>query len=112
MNVPDAPPALTLTDAGESDGPHGAPACVTLKVLPPMLIDPVRAALAVFAAIEYDTEPSLVPAAPCVIVIHASLLTAVQLQPLAAVTVTTPVDAAASRLVDVGEIEELHGAAA
>jgi hypothetical protein len=112
VNVPDAPLALTLTDAGESDGAHSEPACATVKVPPPIVIDPVRDALDVFAAIEYDTEPSLVPVAPCVTLIHASLLTAVQLQPLAAVTATTPVDAPASTLTDVGKIDELHGALA
>jgi hypothetical protein len=112
VNVPDAPPALTFTDAGESDGAHAAPAWVTVKVSPPIVIDPVRDALDGFAAIEYDTEPLLVPVAPCVTVIQASLLTEVQLQPLAAVTVTTPVDAPATTLADVGEIEELHGAPA
>lgn len=112
VNVPDAPPALTLTEAGESDGAHGAPACVTVNVSPPIVMDPVLDALDVFAATEYETEPSPVPVAPWVTVIHASLLTAVQLQPLAPVTVTTPVDAPATALADVGEIEELHGAPA
>jgi hypothetical protein len=45
-------------------------------------------------------------------VIHGALLVAVQLQPLAAVTLTEPVVPAATALVDVGEIEGEQDAAA
>jgi hypothetical protein len=112
VNVPEAPAALTFADTGESVGAHGALACVTVKVFPPMVMEPVRAALDPFAVTEYDTDPLAVPAAPWVTVIQPSLLTAVQLQPLAAVTVTVPVEAAARRSADVGEIVELHGPSA
>jgi hypothetical protein len=107
--VPVAPPALTLTDTGEIDGAHGAPAWVTVNVSPPIVSDPVRDALDVFAATAYDTDPLADPDAPCVTVIHAVLLTALQLQPLAAVTVTTPLDAPDTTLTDAGAMEELHG---
>jgi hypothetical protein len=109
VNVPEAPAPLTFAETGESVGAHGALACVTVKVFPPMVIEPVRAALDAFAVTEYDTDPLAVPAVPWVTVIQPSLLTAVQLQPLAAVTVTVPVEAAARRSADVGEIVELHG---
>ena len=50
------------------------------------------------------------PLAPALIVIQASLLTAVQLQPVPAVTVTVPVVAAAEvRFDDVGAIVNVHG---
>jgi hypothetical protein len=44
-----------------------------------------------------------------VIVSHSSLLTAVQAQPVDAVTVTTLLEPAATTLADVGVIEEPHG---
>jgi len=53
------------------------------------------------------------PLAPALIVIHASLLTAVQLQPVAAVTVTVPVVATADvRFDEIGAIVNVHGAPA
>jgi hypothetical protein len=36
-------PNATLADAGEIVGTHGAPACVTLNVLPPIVSAAVRA---------------------------------------------------------------------
>ena len=53
------------------------------------------------------------PDAPALIVIHASLLAAVQLQPVPAVTVTVPVAAAdVVRFDDVGAIVNVQGAPA
>ena len=53
------------------------------------------------------------PDAPALIVIHASLLAAVQLQPVPAVTVTVPVVATdEARLEDVGEMVNVQGAPA
>jgi len=49
------------------------------------------------------------PEAPAVTVIQASLLTAVQLQPVPAVTVTVPVVAAEVGFNDVGEIVNVQG---
>ena len=54
-----------------------------------------------------------VPLAPALIVIHPALLTAVQLQPVPAVTVTVPVAAVdVVRFDDVGLIVNVHGAPA
>jgi hypothetical protein len=59
------------------------------------------------------TVPLPLPFAPELIVIHASLLTAVQLHPVPAVTVTEPVAAADDvRLDAVGEIVKVHDAPA
>ena len=53
------------------------------------------------------------PEAPAVTVIQASLLAAVQLQPVPAVTVTVPVAAAdVARFDEVGAIVNVHGAPA
>jgi hypothetical protein len=53
------------------------------------------------------------PLAPALIVIHASLLAAVQLQPVPAVTVTVPVAATEDVRFDaVGEIVNVQGAPA
>ena len=52
------------------------------------------------------------PEAPAVTVIQASLLTAVQLQPVPAVTVTVPVVAAEVGFNEVGEIVNVQGAPA
>jgi hypothetical protein len=108
VKVPEPPAAAILAVVGEIDGAHGAPACVTVNVSPPMVSEPVRNALEVFAAAAYVTEPLPLPAAPRVIVSHASLLTAVQLQP-DAVTITRLVEAAAPTVAEAGEIVELHG---
>lgn len=51
------------------------------------------------------------PLAPAVIVIHATLLAAVHVHPVAAVTVTLPVTAeGVVRLEEVGEMPGAHGA--
>ena len=53
------------------------------------------------------------PLAPALIVIHASLLAAVQLQPVPAVTVIVPTAATdVVRFDDVGEMLNVHGAPA
>ena len=55
--------------------------------------------------------PLLVPLAPAPIVSHASLLTAVQVQPEPAVTVIEPLAAIDdARFDDVGEMVNVHGA--
>ena len=41
---------VRLDDVGEMVNVHGAPACVTVKVCPPMVIVPVRDTVLVFAA--------------------------------------------------------------
>ncbi len=107
--VPVPPAAEAFAEDGEIDGKHGAPSCVSVNVLPPIVSDPARAALEGLATTEYETEPSPVPEAPCVTVSQALLLVADQPQPLDAVTVTMPVEAVAAALAEVGEIVELHG---
>jgi hypothetical protein len=42
-------PNATFADVGEIVGAHGAPACVTLKVLPPTVIAAVRDVVEGFA---------------------------------------------------------------
>ena len=42
--------ALTLADAGEIVGAHGAPSCVTVNVEPAIVSVPVRGAVLTFAA--------------------------------------------------------------
>ena len=93
---------------------HGAPACVTVKVWPPIVIVPVRddragvggdavAHRAVAAAGGAGGDGD--PARRC--------STAVQLQPVPAVTVTVPVAAAdVARFDEVGAIVKVHGAPA
>jgi len=114
-------PAVTLTvpvvaaddvrfdDVGEIVNVHGAAAWVTVNVCPAMLSVPVREVVAVFAPTLYATEPEPLPLAPEVIVIHAALLAAVHVQPVAAVTVTLPVAAAdVVRLEEVGAMLGAH----
>jgi hypothetical protein len=67
---------------------------VTVKVCPAMVRVPVRAG-SVFAATLYVTVPLPVPLEAPVMVIHASLLVAVQAHPAGAVTVTVPLSAPA-----------------
>lgn len=70
--------------------------CVTVNVWPPAVIVPVREEVVEFAATvkAIDADPD--PLAPDVTVIHVALLTAVQVQPVAAVMVTEPVPPAAA----------------
>ena len=87
----------------------GAPFCVTVKVRPAMVIVPVRAAVAAFAAAEYPTDPDPVPDAPDVTVSQLAFDAAVHVQPVPAVTETLPVDAVAATVADVAEIDGEHG---
>jgi hypothetical protein len=105
--LPPAAPSAWLP--GEIANEHGAAAWSSVKVCPPTVIVPVRAIVAVLAATAYDTAPLPSPEAPAVIVIHASLLVAVQAQPVAAVTVTVPAAPAATALAEAGAIAGVHG---
>jgi hypothetical protein len=105
--VPPAAPSAWLP--GEIANEHGAAAWSSVKVCPPTVIVPVRAIVAVLAATAYDTEPLPAPDAPAVIVIHASLLAAVQPHPIAAVTVTVPAAPAATALAEAGAIAGVQG---
>jgi hypothetical protein len=113
VTVPVPAVAATLAEVPEIVGAHGAPACVTVKVLPPIVTVPVRDVRAVFAPTSNVTEPFPFPLAPEVTVIHAALLVAVQAQPVAAVTVTAaPVAPVAATLDEAAESVGAHGAAA
>jgi hypothetical protein len=67
---------------------HDVPACVTVKVWVPIVTVPVRGDVPEFDATPSVTLPVATPVAPDVTVIQASLLTAVQAQPAAPLTVT------------------------
>ena len=110
--LPDELAAGTLAEVDPIVGVQAAPACVTVYVLPATVSVPVREVLAVLAVPEYATEPLLAPEAPAVMEIHDALLTAVQVQPLPAVTDTAPVNAAAATLAEAGEIVGEHELAA
>ena len=110
---PEPPLSATSCDAGEIVNVHGgggaAAACDTVKVCPPMVSVPVRAA-AVFAATLNATVPLPVPEAPLVTVNHAALALAVHAQVFAdAVTVTDPAAAVSATSCVVGEIPNVHG---
>jgi hypothetical protein len=113
---PEPPLSATSCDAGEIVNVHGggggggaAAACDTVKVCPPMVSVPVRAA-AVFAATLNATVPLPVPDAPLVTVNHAALALAVHAQLFAdAVTVTDPAAAVSATSCVVGEIPKVHG---
>ena len=89
-----------------------APAWVTVTVCPAMVNVPVRGDVTVLAAMEKATVPLPFPLAPDVIVSQASLLVAVQAQPLGDVTVALLEPAVAAGFRDVGDTEKVHGAAA
>ena len=67
---------------------HGVPACVTVKVLLPIVTVPVREVVPGFDATLSVTVPVAIPVAPDVTVIQASLLTAVHAHPVPPLTVT------------------------
>ena len=50
VTVPVIPAEVALADAREIVGTHGAAACVTVKVFPPIVSVPVRGVAAAFAA--------------------------------------------------------------
>ena len=50
VTVPVIPAAVTFADVGEIVEVQGAPACVTVKVFPPIVRVPVRDVVAVFGA--------------------------------------------------------------
>ena len=110
--VPAPPDELKFEVVGEIVNVHGAPAWVTVKVCPPIVIVPVRDVVPVLAATLYATVPLPLPVAPLVIVIHDALLVAVQLQLAPLVTPTVPVVAADDVRFDaVGEIANVQGVA-
>jgi hypothetical protein len=99
----------TLAESGASVGAQGAPACVTVKVWPPIVSVPLRGVVVEFAVTLKVTEPLPVPVAPALMVIQPALLAAVQPQPADAVTATVPLPALAVMFADAGEIVGTHG---
>ena len=83
-------------------------ACVTVNARPAIVSVPVRTAASVLGATVKLADPSPEPVAPAVTVIHVALLTAVQEQPVVAVTVADPLSPAAGTDWLVGEIENAH----
>jgi hypothetical protein len=76
-------------------------ACVTVKVFPATVSVPVRCG-PVFAATENWVVPLPLPLPAAVIVIHESLLVAVQAQPVTVVTLIEPDPPLAGALCEVG----------
>src|SRR5262249_13562738 len=91
--LPDAAVAAKLAPAGEMENEHegvGEPAWLTLKVMPPAVIIPLRGVELAFADTEKFTVPLPVPLAPDVTVIQGKLLTADHMQPADAFTPKLP----------------------
>jgi hypothetical protein len=105
--VPVVAAAAIISDDGESVYVQPTP-CVTVNVVPAIVIVPVRAA-PVFATTLNDTDPLPAPDAPLVTVIQLLLLTAVQLHQSAAVTVVVPGPPAAVKVWLADEIVGAHG---
>ena len=80
--------------------------------MPATVSVPVRVLVEGFAVTLYVTVPLPLPVAPAVTVIHDALLAAVQVQPVAAVTVIVAVPLADDGLADVGAIVGAHDAPA
>jgi hypothetical protein len=108
--VPLPPAAATDWLAGEMVNEQlTAPACVTVKVSPPMVSVPTRPAVPVFAEYPNVTAADPDPDAADVSVIHEALLAAVHAHPAPAVTVVLPEPAAAVADWLTGEIDGSHG---
>lgn len=106
------PVKTTLVETGEIVDTQGAPACVTVKVLPPIVRVPVREVVTVFDAMSNVTEPAPLPLAPDATVIHVAVSAAVHAHPVAADTVTVFVLAPNATFAEAGEIVGAHGAPA
>ena len=106
--------AAGFSEVGDTVNVHGggAAAWVTVTVWPAMVSVPVRGVVAVFASIEKATVPLPLPLTPDVMVSQASLLVAVQLQPVAVVTLLLPELAAAPEGSVVGETVKVQGGGA
>jgi hypothetical protein len=78
--------------------------CVTVNVRPPIVSVPERCDAVGFAATSNVVNPSPLPLAPPVTVIHAALLTADHEQPSGAVTDVDPLAVLAPTVWLVGEI--------
>jgi len=106
------PPEGTDCEAGLTEYVHGgAAACVTVKVLSPTVMVPVRCAVVPLAATENVTVPLPEPLAVPVTVIQLTLLVAVHAHP-AVVTVNEPVAPSDGTDWDTGASAYVQGAAA
>ena len=112
VTVTGPPAAPRLWYAGDKlKGPHvttpdcvgATPACVTVKVWPPMVTVPVRTTVVAFAATLSATEPLPVPVAPLVTAIQLALLVAVRAHPAVPFTVIDTAPPAVPTLCAVGD---------
>ena len=101
---PDPPLSLIESDAGEIVGAQGAPASMTVKVWPAIVIVPLRPLVEGFALALNAVVPAPLPDAPDVTVSHPLLLAAVQAQPAGALTSTDPVPPEKGTGCEVAEI--------
>src|SRR5512141_3251232 len=87
------PPSLPIeADVGDIEYVQltGAPSWSILAVCPPMVSELLRLPWSGFAATVNDTVPAPLPLAPDVIVSHCASARAVQVHPVAVVTVAEP----------------------
>jgi hypothetical protein len=110
--LPDPPLLENDLDNGEIEETQPAPPWETVNVIPAIVRVPFREVVPAFAAAVKLTVPLPEPLAPDVIVIHESLLTAVQAQPACAVTAELPAPPLGPNCALEGWIEKLHAAAA
>ena len=93
-----------------SQGSGAASICETVNVWPAIVSEPIRGAPLLLSGAVKPTEPLPVPVAPDVMVIHDTLLRAVQEQCAAVVTVTGLPDPPAAGMAPlVGVIEYVQG---
>jgi hypothetical protein len=95
LDEPVPPSAATDWLAGVIEYEHGAPAWVTVNVCPAIVNVPVRTAVPGFASIPNGTVPLPLPVVAPDSVNQVALLEALQVHPVAAVTLDDPVLAAA-----------------
>ena len=89
-----------------------APDCVTVKVLPAIVMDPVRELVLELDATLYETVPFPLPLAPPLTLIHPALFeAAVHVQPLVVVTETEPVPPFGANDCEDGEMEYVQDVA-
>jgi hypothetical protein len=110
--LPVNPAEEMLAVIGEIEVEHALPAWLTVKVLPPIVIVPVRGVVPAFGDTTYVTEPLPVPDAPPLIVIQESLLAAVHEQSAPTLTGTTPVNPVDPRFAEAAEMVGIQGAPA
>ena len=88
------------------------PFWMTVTVWPATVSVPLRWAVDVLAVAPNATVPFPDPLAPLLIVSQAALLTAVQLQPVGALTAVEEEPAAGPNVAEVGDTPKVHAAPA